>query len=38
MPPTNALEPTPQPLQRLGFPQSLRSFGAAELGRQACDE
>ena len=31
MPPNNALQP--KPIQRLGFPQPLRSFGAAELGR-----
>jgi len=33
MPPDKALQATPQPRQRLGFPESLRSFGAAELGR-----
>ena len=29
MPPDKALQPTPQPRQRLGFPESLRSFGAS---------
>lgn len=32
MPPDKARQPTPQPRQRLGFPESLRSFGADSLG------